>query len=95
MGTSSRHENRDARHSGHDHGLHSDEFGFELGLAIIEQRGDQFLQIGVRCIERFALAVRAGVSGHIAPTELCAGAALDHGGVGMHGAIPEERMRSF
>jgi len=36
-------ENRDARHSGHDHGLRADEFGFELGLAIVEQHGDHFL----------------------------------------------------
>jgi len=88
-------ENRDARHSGHDHGLRTDGFGFKLGLAIGEQHGDHVLQIGVQLIERLALAVRAGEAGHIAHIELRVGAAFNHGGVGMHGTILEERMRAF
>jgi len=51
--------------SGHD-GLDADEFGFKAGLAILEEKGDDFLQIAVELVERLALAVRPGKSGDVA-----------------------------
>lgn len=44
----------------HLDGPNRDELGLELGLAILEQQADDFLQVGLQLIERFALAVRAG-----------------------------------
>jgi hypothetical protein len=68
--------------SGHD-GLDADEFGFKAGLAILEEKGDDFLQVAVELVERLSLAVRPGESGHVANEESGVRVPLDDRSVGL------------
>ena len=69
----------------HDDGLGPDKLGVELGFAVVKQHGNHFLQIRMQFIQRRALAVRTGEAGHMAHVEVGIGAALDYGGVSVHG----------
>ena len=49
-------ENRNVRHSsGYLHHLCTDEVAFELGIAVLEQHGDDLLQVPVKLVHGLAL----------------------------------------
>jgi len=50
----------------HDDGLRADELGFELGLAIVEQHRNHFVQIRMQLIQGCPLTMRPGETRDVA-----------------------------
>jgi hypothetical protein len=78
-------QNRHFAHkSRHFDGLRSDEHAVEPRVAFFEQQCDDFLQIGPQFVQRRALAVRAGKSGHPADVQPGVGIFFDDCGKALH-----------
>ena len=81
-----RFEHRDCGHGrSHHDGLGADVVAFQLGLPVVEDQGDHFPQVGVELVERFALAVGARETRHVADVQPGVAAAFDDCGVRAHG----------
>ncbi len=75
--------------SGDAYGVRTDELALQGGLAILREHGDDLLEVGVKLVERFALRMRAGKTGHVSDVEPCLGVSFDHGRVRPHVTRPE------
>ena len=71
--------------SGHDDGLRADVFARHLGQPVVEDHGDDFLEVVVEFVARLPLAVRTRKTGDIADIEARIRATLHDGGVAVHG----------
>ena len=68
--------------SGHD-GLDADELGFELRFTVLQEKGDDFLQVAIEFVERLGLAMGAGKAGHVSDVDTGVRIAFDDCGIGL------------
>ena len=90
-----RSENRQGWHDRSDpDGLRPDELSLNRRLALLEDEGNDFGEVGVEFVQRRCLAVGASEAGYVSDIETGIAAPLDNGGVGSHGG-PPVRARSL
>lgn len=73
--------------SGNRDVLNPDELGFELGLAVFEKHADDFLEVAVELVERFALRMRARKARNETDKQPGLRAPFNHRGIDSHGFL--------
>ena len=77
-------ENGRLGHDSSDNGLNAYEFGLQIWLPVLEEEGNDFLEIPIELVQRGALAVSSRESRDVADIEPRIRVALHDGGVGLH-----------
>ena len=71
-------EDRQRAHSGDAHRLGPDELRFKMRLAIFEEHGDHFGEIGLNLIQTRTLTMRSTKTRNVSDQDAGLGIALDH-----------------
>src|ERR1700693_5084240 len=85
----------------HSDALGANELGLQLGFAVLQKHLDHRAEIARKLIERFALRVGAGETGHETDVKTGIGATLNDSGEGFHdlkgrgAAILSQRTRKW
>ena len=74
-----------ATESGHDHGLRTNILPLQRRLPVIQEHGDDLLEVVVEFLKSLALAVCSRKPRDVANVEACIRATFHNGGVGRHG----------
>ncbi len=84
---------------GNTDGLRADKFTLKLGLAVLQQHGDNFTEVGLQFIKRLRLGMSAGKTRNVTDQQAGVGIALDDRGVIFHAGdirqkTPEGKSRT-